>query len=144
MARYLFSWILRKLSCPWYLCCFDQQRWNLVNMRKHLNGLEHRCNFVSFLLCVSQSLVGTIQRKLACPCAGVDTHQSQVLCCTCSANLSVFFLSPLKGGISFCIVVASYGHVSLIVDQLGWQRCRSPLLHRSGVVVRSLVSRCET
>ena len=25
-----------------------------------------------------------------------------------------------------CILVASYGHVSLIVDQLDWQRCQSP------------------
>ena len=35
-----------------------------------------------------------------------------------------------------CILVASYGHVSLITDQLDWQRCRSPLLHCCGVVVR--------
>ena len=59
-------------------------------------------------------------------------------------DLCVCFLSPLKGvHFAFCIVVASYGHVSLIVDQLDWQCCRSPLLHCCGVVVGSLVSRCE-
>ena len=61
-------------------------------------------------------------RRLTCPCAHVDNHQSrkccQVLFYTVSAILCAFFLSPLKGGISFCTVVASYGHVSLIVDQL--------------------------
>ena len=57
--------------------------------------------------------------------------------------LCLFPLFPLKGEY-FCILVASYGHVSLIIDQLNWQRCRSPLLHRCGVVVGSLVSRCET
>ena len=40
-----------------------------------------------------------------------------------------------------CILVASYGHVSLIIDQLDWQRCRSPLSHCCGVVVGWLVSR---
>ena len=55
----------------------------------------------------------------------------------------LFLLFPPKGGYC-CILVASYGHVSLIVDQLDWQRCRSPLLHYCGVVVGSLVSRCET
>ena len=47
------------------------------------------------------------------------------------------FLS--RGGY-LCILVASYGHVSLITDQLDWHRCRSPLLHCCGVVVGSLVS----
>ena len=101
---------------------------------------------VSFLLCVSQSVFGTIQRRKACPCAGVDTHQSRNVVEFCVAQflrILSFFFSPLKGGISFC-VVASYGHVSLIVDQLDWQSCRSPLLHCCGVVVGSLVSRCET
>ena len=42
-----------------------------------------------------------------------------------------------------CILVANYGHVSLITDQLDWQRCRSPLLHCCGVVVGSLVS-CDS
>ena len=51
----------------------------------------------------------------------------------------VFSLFPLKGGYS-CILVASYGHVSLIIDQLDLQRCRSPLLHFCGVVVGSLVN----
>ena len=42
-------------------------------MREHLHGSEHLCNFVSFLLCVSQSVFGTIQRRLACPCANVES-----------------------------------------------------------------------
>ena len=50
----LFSWIARKLSCPWYCCC-------LVD-----SGVE-----------TSVSVFGTIQRRLACPCASVDTHQSR-------------------------------------------------------------------
>ena len=37
-------------------------------------------------------------------------------------------------GKAFCIVVASCRHVSLIVDQLDWQCCRTPLLHCCGVV----------
>ena len=37
--------------------------------------------------------------------------------------MRLFPLFPLKGGY-LCILVASYGHVSLIVDQLDWQRCR--------------------
>ena len=37
----------------------------------------------------------------------------------------LFPLFPVKGGY-FCILVASYGHVSLIIDQLDWQRCQSP------------------
>ena len=36
-----------------------------------------------------------------------------------------FSLFPLKGGY-LCILVASYGHVSLTIDQLDWQRCQSP------------------
>ena len=52
------------------------------------------------------------------------------------------FLFPLKGGY-LCILVASYGHVSLIIHQLDWQLCGSPLLHCCGVVVGSLVS-CES
>ena len=66
---------------------------------------------------------------LACPCASVDTHQSRSVvnfyvaqfqrCCVS------FPLFPLKG-VYFCILVASNGHVSLIIDQLDWQRCQSP------------------
>ena len=41
--------------------------------------------------------------------------------------------------VRLCILVVSYGHVSLITDQLDWQRCRSPLLHCCGVVVGSLM-----
>ena len=97
----------------------------------------------SFLLClVSVSVFGTIQRGLACPCASVDTlsrsvvkfHVAQFQ--RCDASLSLF---PLKG-LYLCILVISYGYVSLITDQLDWQRCRSPLLHCCGVVVGSLVS----
>ena len=40
--------------------------------------------------------------------------------------LCLFPSFPLKGVCFFCILVASYGHVSLIVDQLDWQCCRSP------------------
>ena len=134
-------------SCgsPWFLRCFDQRCWNLVNLREHLN-LYHLCNFVSFLLCVSQSVFETIQRILACPCADGDTHQSRSVVKFCVAQFlrcCVSFFLSLKGG-HFCIVVASYGHVSLNVDQLDWQCCRSHLLHCCGVVEGSLVSRCET
>ena len=73
----------------------------------------------SFLLCVSQSVFGTIQRRLVCACAGVDTHQSRSVVKFCVAQflrfLCAFFLSPLKGGISFCIVVASCGHAVGVV-----------------------------
>ena len=55
----------------------------------------------------------------------------------------LFSLFPLKEGY-LCILVASYGHVLLMIDQLDWQRCRSILLHCCGVVVGSLVSRCES
>ena len=102
---------------------------------------------VSFLLClVSVSVFGTIQRRSACPCASVDSHQSRSLVefhvaqfQRCDASFSLF---PLNGGY-LCIFVASYGHVSLITDRLDWQRCRSPLLHCCGVVVGSLVS-CDS
>ena len=123
----LFFWILRKLSCPWYVCCCDQQRWNLVNMREHLNVPEHLQFLYPFLLCVSQSAFGPIQRRLACACASVNTHQSRSAVKICVAQflrILCLFLS-IKGAISFC-VVAIYGHVSLIVDQLDWQSCRSP------------------
>ena len=59
---------------------------------------EHLCIFVSLLSCLSQSVFGTIQRRLACPCAVLDTHQSRTavkfLCCTASAN---FFLFSSEG-----------------------------------------------
>ena len=101
----------------------------------------------SFLLClVSVSVFGMIQRRLACPFASVDTHQSRSVVKfhvaqfqRCDASFSLF---PLKGGY-LCILVASYGHFSLITDQLDWQRCRSSLLHCCGVVVGSLVS-CDS
>ena len=35
------------------------------------------------------------------------------------------------------LLVAIYGHVSLVIDQLDWQRCPSPLLHCCGVVVHT-------
>ena len=106
----LFSWIPQRLSCPWYCCC-------LVD-----------------------SVFGTIQRRLACPCASVDTHQSRSVVKfhvaqfqRCGASFSLF---PLNGGY-LCILVVSYGHFSLITDQLDWQR------HCCGVVVGSLVS-CDS
>ena len=57
-------------------------------MGDHLNVSEHLCIFVSFffLLCVSQSVFGTIQRRLACPCANVDTHQSRSVVKFCVAQ----------------------------------------------------------
>ena len=96
---------------------------------------------------MSQSVFGTIQRRLACPCADVDTHQSKSVDKFCVAQflrfcVSFSFLFSRERNLAF--VVASQGHVSLIVDQLGWQRCRPPLLHCCGVVVGSLVCRCET
>ena len=55
-------------SRVFFLCpLIGQQRWNLVNMREHLNDSEH----------LSQSVFGKIQRRSACPCAKVDTHQSR-------------------------------------------------------------------
>ena len=123
VSRYLFSWILRKLSCPWYLHCFDQQSWNLVTiMREHLNGAEHLCNFCLLItLCVPVNVwndtekIGMSLRR--CGHSSIEKC-SQVLRCTVSAILCLFPLS--SQGRSFCIDVASYGHVSLIVDQLDW------------------------
>ena len=117
---------------------FGQQRWNLVNMREHLDGSERLCMFVSsFFLCLSQSVFGTIQRRLACPCANVDTHQSRSVVKFCVAQFMqfcVYFLLSYQGRV-FCFVAASCGHVSLIVDQIDWQCCRSPLLHSCGAVL---------
>ena len=85
-----------------------------MNLGDHLNGPEHLCIFVSLLLCLSQSVFGTIQRRLACPCAALTPINSQVFCVAQLLRiLCVFSVSPLKGGISFCVVV-SYGHVSVI------------------------------
>ena len=113
-------------------------------MREHLNGSEHLYIFVSFFtLLVSESVFGTIQRGLACPCANVDNHQSRSVVKLCVAQFLRFCVSFSSGDGIFCIVVASHGHVSLIVDQLDWQCCRSPLLHRCGLVLGSLASRCE-
>ena len=87
-----------------------------MNMRDHLNGPEHLCNFVSFLLCVSQSVFGTIQRRLACRCADVDTRQS-------------------RSAVKFC--VAQFLRFLCLLPVL---------MSREGIllVVGSLVSRCET
>ena len=63
-----------------------------MNMREHLNGRVHLCNFVSFLLCMSQSVFGTVQRRLACPCAGVDTHQVRGVVKVCVAHFPRIFL----------------------------------------------------
>ena len=75
----------------------------------------------------------------------VTVFRNQNLAQFCVAQFLRFclFFLFLKGRV-FCIVAASYGHVSLIVHQLDWQCCRFPLLHRCGVVLVSLVSRCET
>ena len=101
-----------------------------------------------FFPCVPQSAFGTIQRRLACPSAGVDTHQSRSAVKFCVAQplriLCVFFLSLLKGGISCCIVLASYRRVSLIVESVRLAELSISLVHCCGVVVRSLVSRYET
>ena len=56
-----FTWLVvltrTPVFCPWYLGSLGQQRWNLVNMREHLNDPEHLCNSVSFCLaCLSQHL----------------------------------------------------------------------------------------
>ena len=48
-------------------------------MREHLHGSEHLCNVVSFLLCVSQSVFGAIQRRLACPAQMLKLLSSFVL-----------------------------------------------------------------
>ena len=64
----------------------------LLSGRQRWTSVEHvALRFVvSFLLClVSVSVFGTIQGRLACPCASVDTPSiekcSQVSCCTVSA-----------------------------------------------------------
>ena len=67
-------------------------------------------------------------------------HSSVVLHSFCDF-VSLFPLS-LKGGISFC-VVASYGHVSLIVESARLAELPISLVHCCGVVVRSLVSRSK-
>ena len=110
----------------------------LLSGRQRWTSAEHVALSISAyllslsLLClVSVSVFGTIQRRLACPCASVDTHQSRSVVRfhvaqfqRCDASFSLF---PLKVGY-LCILVASYGHVSLITDQLNWQRCRSPFV----------------
>ena len=122
----LFSWIPRKLSCPWYRCCLVDSGGNLLNVALSISVFL----LSPFLLClVSVSVLGTIQRRLACPCASVDTHQSRSVvkfhvaqfqrCC-----VSFFLCFHSKGGY-LCTLVASYGHVSLIIDQPDWQRCQS-------------------
>ena len=69
----LFSWIPRRLSCPWYCCCLVGQRWTSA---EHVALSISVCLFSPFYSALSQSVfVGTIQRRLACPCASVDTHQ---------------------------------------------------------------------
>ena len=55
------------------------------------------------------------------------------------SEFCVFSFFPLKGGISFCIVVASYGHVSLIVESARLAELSISLVHCCGVVVGSLV-----
>ena len=141
----LFSWIPRRLSCPWYCCCLVDSGGTLLNTCVALSIsvylLSPFCSALSLF-----SVFGTIQRRLACPCASVDTHQSRSVVKfhvpqfqRCDVSFSLF---PLKGRY-LCILVASYGHVSLITDQLDWQRCRSSLLHCCGVVVGSLVS-CDS
>ena len=42
------------------------------------------------------------------------------------------------------MVVASYGHVSLIIESARLAELSISLVHCCGVVVGSLVSRCET
>ena len=142
-SRYVFLLDPAKTLVSLVLLLSGRQRWTPA---------EHvALNISVFLLspfysALSVSVFGTIQRRLACPCASVDTHQSTSVVKfhvaqfqRCDASFSLF---PLKGGY-LCILVASYGHVSLITDQLDWQRCRSPLLHCCRVVVGSLVS-CDS
>ena len=70
-SRYVFFWTPRKLSCPWYRC-------RLVDSGGHLlNTSEHLYFCLLFTLLVSVSVFGTIQSRLARPCASVDTHQSR-------------------------------------------------------------------
>ena len=72
---------------------------------------------------------------------------SQVFLFHSPSDFCVFsFLLSREGELcfcAFCTVVANYGHVSLIVDQLDWQFCRSPLVLCCEVVAESLVSHCE-
>ena len=123
----LFSWIPRKLSCPWYCCCLVDSGGNLLNT--WLWASLYFCCLL-FLLCfVSVSVFGTIQRRLACPCASVDTHQSRSVvkfyvaqfqrCCVPFSSVSS------QGRVFVHSYIASYGHVSLIIDQLDLQRCQS-------------------
>ena len=42
-----------------------QQRWNLVFVREHLNDPEHLCIFVSFVLCLSQSVFWNDTEKIS-------------------------------------------------------------------------------
>ena len=119
-----------------------RQRWKSA---EHV-ALSNSVLFVSFFLCLSQSVFLERYRRLACLWASVVTHQSRSVVkfyvAQCQRCCVFFPWFPLKGGY-LCILVASYGHVSLIVDQLDWQRCRSPLLHCCGVVVGPLVS-CDS
>ena len=99
---------------------------SLLSGRQRWKSAEHVALSISvflatFSLLASVSVFGTIQRRLACPCASVDTHQSRSVvkfyvaqfqrCC-----VSFSFVS--SQGRVFCILVARYGLVSLIVDQL--------------------------
>ena len=130
-------------------CCSDHQRWNQVTMREHLKGPEHLCEFcILFTLRVSVSVWNETE-KISTFFAQMltDTHQSRsVVEFSVAQSLRILVcLFPFSfQGRAFCIVGASYGHVSLIVDQLDWQCCRFPLFHCCGVVVGLLVSRCET
>ena len=124
----LFSWIPRKLSCPWYCCCLVDSGWTSAEHVALSISVSLLFPFLPYL--ASVSVFGTKQRRLACPCASVDTHQSR--------SVVKFHVAGY-----LCILVASYGHVSPIIDQLDWQRCRSRLLHCCGVVVGSPVS-CES
>ena len=59
----------------------------------------------------------------------VDNHQSRSVVKFYVAQFQrcwCFFLCFLSREGIFAILVASYGHVSLIIDQLDWQRCQSP------------------
>ena len=73
----------------------------------------------------------------------VDTHQSRSVVkfhVAQSQRCCVSFSFVSSQGRIFCILVASYGHVSLIVDQLDWQRCQSPC----GTVVEWSLRNLET
>ena len=114
-----FFWIPRKLFVSLVLLLSGRQRWE---------SFEHVALSISvflsrFSLLVSVSVLGTIQRS-------VDTHQSRSVvkfyvaqsqrCC-----VSFSFVSS-QGRFFFCVLVVCCRHVSLIVDQLDSQRCRSP------------------